>query len=374
MARRPYRTQEPPFSVTFELTEGCNLRCPFCAVAAIQEHQGKGYKFMELSTMVSAMQQIRDLGWNCRTGFAMRGEPTMHPDYVSMIRTVREHRQRTHMTMLSNGGGIMRKPGALANIKAMFDAGLNTLGLDDYKGIGLVPKILSSIMEDGNMKLTSGRAYDSSLGGFTFYEYPEDLRGNPHQRRPRGTRMLVRIRDIAEQAADKKIGDIAEQAADKKIGNHGKLFNYAGLGFEPNDSMAGKRCHQPFRQLAIRQDGSVAICCNDWRGEYKCGNILKEGIEAIWQGDAMGAAREMLIRGRREMAPCKGCDHRSYRVGLLPDLMGRGKLHRPDEQTARDIAKATRGPSYTAPVLRPWEKGYEGPAVDYKKIEEELRG
>jgi radical SAM protein with 4Fe4S-binding SPASM domain len=155
--------------------------------------------------------------------------------------------------------------------------------------------------------------------------------------------MLVRIRDIAEQAAD------------KKIGNHGKLFNYAGLGFAPNDSMAGKRCHQPFRQLAIRQDGSVAICCNDWRGEYKCGNILDEGVEGIWQGNAMGAAREMLIRGKREMAPCKGCDHRSYRVGLLPDLMGRGKLHRPDEQTARDIRAALKDGPLTAPVLRPWE-------------------
>jgi radical SAM protein with 4Fe4S-binding SPASM domain len=362
LARRKYRTQEPPFSVTFELTEGCNLRCPFCAVPAIQEKQGKGYKFMEHRTIVSAMQQIKELNWNCRIGFAMRGEPTMHPEYAKMVATVREYRPRTHMTMLSNGGGILRSPGALANVRSLFDAGLNVLGLDDYKGIGLVPKIIDAIEKDMHVKLESGRIYGGALGGFTFYKYPEDLAGNPHQRRPRGTRMLVRIRDIAEQAAD------------KKIGNHGKLFNYAGLGFEKNDSMAGKRCHQPFRQLAIRQDGSVAICCNDWRGEYKCGNILDEGVEGIWQGNAMGAAREMLIKGKREMAPCKGCDHRSYRVGLLPDLKGSGKLHRPDAQTAADIAIATRGKPLTAPVLRPWEKGYKGPEVDWKKQEQELRG
>jgi radical SAM protein with 4Fe4S-binding SPASM domain len=361
--RRKYRTQEPPFSVTFELTEGCNLRCPFCAVSAIQEKQGKGYKFMALETMRCAMQQIKELNWNSRLGFAMRGEPTMHPEYAKMVGIVREFRPKAHMTMLSNGGGVLRSPGALANVRSLFDAGLNVLGLDDYKGIGLVPKIIDAIEKDLHVTMESGQVYGGgALGGFTFYKYPEDLRGNPHQRRPRGTRMLVRIRDIAEQAAD------------KKIGNHGKLFNYAGLGFAPNDSMAGKRCHQPFRQLAIRQDGSVAICCNDWRGEYKCGNILNEGVEAIWQGNAMGAAREMLIRGKREMAPCKGCDHRSYRVGLLPDLMGRGKLHRPDAQTAQDIRGALRGGPLTAPVLKPWEPGYSGPEVDWQAAEKELRG
>lgn len=31
-------------------------------------------------------------------------------------------------------------------------------------------------------------------------------------------------------------------------------------------SMNGKRCAMPFREMAIRWDGSVALCCDDWRG------------------------------------------------------------------------------------------------------------
>jgi radical SAM protein with 4Fe4S-binding SPASM domain len=337
---RKYRRQEPPFSVTFELSEGCNLSCPMCAVQAIQEKQGKGYKFMERETMVSALQQIKELGWQSRMGFAMRGEPTMHPAYIGMVGLVREHFPKTHMTMLSNGGGIMRKPGPIANITALFDAGLNVLGLDNYENVNYVPKIMEAIEASSPQPLKSGERHEL---GFTYFDYPADLKGNPHQRRPRGTRMLVKIRDIMSQ--DK----------DRKIGNHGKVFNYAGLAFPPDDTMAGKRCHQPFRQLAIRYDGSVAICCNDWLGEYKCGNILKEGVEAIWQGQAMGAAREMLYHGKREMRPCKGCNHRSYRVGLLPDLLGKGKLRKPDEQTATDIKKALRGGPYTKQVRTPWK-------------------
>jgi radical SAM protein with 4Fe4S-binding SPASM domain len=247
-----------------------------------------------------------------------------------------EYRPKAHKLVITNGGGLLRKPGPAANIKALFEAGLNVLALDDYEGVKFVEKISAALEEHG--PLVSGEEHPL---GFKFWDYPQDLAGNPHQRRPRGTRMLVRIQDISVQS---------------KTGNHGKLFNYAGVGFAPNDKMAGKRCHHPFRQLAVRQDGSVAICCNDWRGTYVCGNVNTDGVEAIWQGDAMGAAREMLIKGKREMAPCKGCDHRSYRVGLLPDLYGRGKLHAPDAQTAADIEAAiARGP-LTRAVLRPWEK------------------
>lgn len=345
---KKYRRQEPPFSVTFELTEGCNLSCPMCAVQAIQEKQGHGMKYMAEHTLRSAMSQIEKLGWNSRMGFAMRGEPSLHPRCAEMVSIVRNHRPRTHITMLTNGGGLLRKPGPVANVRALFDAGVNVLGLDDYETVNLVPKIIAAHEEFyGVKKISSGKTYSSGNAtieeaGFTFYKYPEDLRGNPHQRRPRGTRMLVQIRDIMAQAAD------------KKIGTHGKVFNYAGLAFPPDETMAGKRCHQPFRQLAIRYDGSVAICCNDWLGEYKCGNVVTDGVEAVWQGTAMGAAREMLYHGKREMRPCKGCNHRSYRVGLLPDLMGRGKLRRPDAQTATDIQAALADGSYTPQVRTPW--------------------
>lgn len=347
MKRRKYRTQEPPFNVTLELTEGCNLSCPMCAVQAIQERQGKGMKYMAMETIESVMSQVAALGWNCRVGFAMRGEPTLHPRCADMIAVVRRHLPRTHITVLTNGGGLLGKPGPVARVRALFDAGVNVLGLDDYENVNIVPKIIAAHEEEWG-KLKSGATYgginpgDANVHRFTFYKYPEDLRGNPHQRRTRGSRVLVQIRDIVAQSKD------------KKIGNHGKVFNYAGLAFPPNDSMKGKRCHHPFRQLAIRYDGSVAICCNDWLGTYKCGNVLTDGVEAVWQGAAMGAAREMLIRGKREMPPCEGCDHRSYRVGLLPDLTGQGRLHRPDEQTAADVRRAVAGEPYTKQVRTPW--------------------
>jgi radical SAM protein with 4Fe4S-binding SPASM domain len=345
---RKYRTQEPPFNVSFELTLGCNLRCPMCAVGAIHQKPGRDYKFMEQSTIEKTVKDIARLGWNCRVGFAMRGEPSLHPDAPGMIATVRSFLPRAHITMLTNGGGLLGRPGPVDRVRALFDAGLNVLGMDHYTGISFVPKIIEAHEEwFGVKQMRSGHVYamDTNTGpmddpGFAFYKYPEDRRGNPHVRRPRGTRTLVQIRDIMAQNED------------NKTGTHSKVFNYAGLSYPPDDSMMGKRCHHPFRQIVVHHDGNVPLCCNSWNSPYNCGNVRDTPLEDIWQSTAMGAAREKLYRGERDFTPCKGCNHRSYRVGLLPDLLGQGKLRRPDEQTERDLRAALRG-GERSPVVNP---------------------
>jgi len=194
--RRKYRVQEDPFNVSFELTLGCQLRCPMCAVGVIHDKPGTGYKFMEHGTIERTVKEIKRLGWNCRIGFAMRGEPSLHPDYIGMVATVREHLPKAHITMLTNGGGFMRKPGAVKNVTDLFGAGLNVLGMDHYTGVVYVPKIMDAFNRESPVPLKSGEAHPL---GFTFYKYPEDRKGNPHVRRPRHSKTLVQIRDIMEQ-------------------------------------------------------------------------------------------------------------------------------------------------------------------------------
>lgn len=348
---RKYRTQEPPFNVSFELTLGCNLRCPMCAVGAIHAKPGTGYKFMEKRTIEKVVRDIKDLGWNCRIGFAMRGEPSLHPDVVGMVGVVREYLPKAHITMLTNGGGFMGKPGPVAKVRALFDAGLNVLGMDHYTGVAFVPKIISAHEEILGGELESGAHYypydtpsnvDDPDGSFQFFKYPEDRAGNPHVRRPRHSRTLIQIRDIMAQNED------------NKTGTHSKIFNYAGLSYPPDDSMMGKRCHHPFRQIVVHHDGNIPGCCNSWDSPFNCGDVHETPLGEIWQGTAFGAMREKLYRGERDFTPCKGCNHRSYRVGLLPDLLGKGKLRKPNEQTERDLKKALEG-GQRSPVVNPPE-------------------
>ena len=119
--------------------------------------------------------------------------------------------------------------------------------------------------------------------------------------------------------------------------------------------MMGQRCHRPFREIFVRWDGNVAVSCDDWRGEYQCGNVVTDGLLGVWHSEAFEAARRKLLRGERDFGPCNGCTARSFRVGLLPDKKGQDWMEEVDDETRAVIAKTLAKGPLTKPVLRPWE-------------------
>lgn len=319
--------QAAPNSVQIEPVEGCNLRCTFCGLHGIRG-KANDLKFLDPAILYSSVDQMVKAGWNPRIEFAVHGEPTMHPDLDLLVDIVRKAAPTWQILITCNGGGLLKKPGPAERIRKLFDVGLTILALDDYDGVGLVPKIRNAL-------LSSEPSWDH------VHEYPLDKDGNPHIRRKPGSRTLVFVADVSNV----RRGD----------GTHSYLNNSGGVASPPNDRMRGKRCAKPFREMTIRWDGNVAVCCNDWRGSYKCGNIVTDGLEHVWQGPAMEAARRKLYAGERDFGPCNGCDAVSYRVGLLPDKRGVESLPPPDKGTQRRLEEALVGPSYTTPIKREWE-------------------
>ena len=120
------------------------------------------------------------------------------------------------------------------------------------------------------------------------------------------------------------------------------LCNHCGAAAPLDYSYDGKRCARPFREMTFRYDGSVALCCNDFRGEYPIGNIMNRNIDDIWQDKRFRAARIMLYAGKRTFTPCLGCNALSHRVGLLPDMMGKETMPEPTDQIekfSKSVAK-----------------------------------
>ena len=60
--------QQPPYTVQIELTEGCNLRCPFCGLNGIR---GKQRQFKFLSIETAATNKMLD--------WALQGDPYTPP-------------------------------------------------------------------------------------------------------------------------------------------------------------------------------------------------------------------------------------------------------------------------------------------------------
>jgi hypothetical protein len=296
--------QHPPYAVQVELTQGCNLACTFCGINDLgYQSMSRGKDCMSPDTALALAEQIDALDWNPRIEFAMHGEPTLNPYMHEIVGIFRRELPKAFLMMTSNGGGLLKD--TTRAIDDLFTAGLNTLALDNYESVNIVPKILSKY-----------------AGAVRVVQYPDDPEGNPHHRQ--FGQLISIVQDIS----------VADD------GTHSHLNNHAGSAAPLNDRGVGKRCAKPFRELSVRWDGNVALCCNDWPGAYRCGSILREGLDAVWQGKAFVAARQMLLRGRREFAPCKGCDATSYRVGLLPDPKGVEGLPDVDGSTTKALNRA----------------------------------
>jgi len=330
--------QPPPYCIQLELTEGCNLACSFCGIASIRDNGANGpedirgknshpYKFLGWGTALVIAKGIqkaqREYKWNPRIEMAMHGEPTMNPEYRDIVALLREQLPRTHLQMTTNGGGLLK--GDLSqNINNLMDAGLNVLLLDNYEGIKICDKVI-----------------EVYKGPHPLLFYPQDKKANPHRRRKPTDHDIVITQDIA--------------AASR--GNHATINNHAGAAFPRNNRAEGKRCAKVFREMSIRQDGNVAICCNDWPGYYRCGSVLRGvSLEELWQNDAFLAARKKLYHGQRNFGPCDGCDALSYRPGLLPDAKGKEEYGEPTERDVRAIESALKEGPFTPAVARPWER------------------
>lgn len=320
--------QEYPNVIQVESTEGCNLACTFCGINGIREKNGGPFKFMTPAIANKIASDMAKAGWTSRIEFAMHGEPSMNPDLPKLIAAFRTHLPRCSIMLTSNGGGFL-KFGPVELAKALFDAGLNTIAFDDYQSVKIVPKLRERLKPwIKEQKIP-------------WYEYPRQVvPGNPHARMHAEDRRVVAIADIS--------------VATK--GNHSRLNNHTGCAAPKDYSAMGKRCAKPFREMAIRWDGGVSYCCDDWRGYAKVGNVTKQSIDAIWHAPVMYAIRRKLYRGQRDFGPCHGCNELSYRVGLLPDKLGKKSLPKPDKNDERLIKNMLRGPSMSPVVLRPWEK------------------
>jgi len=275
---------------------------------------------MTPATAQKIAESIAAAGWNSRIEFNMHGEPSLNPDKDEIVSIFRAALPKASMLMLTNGHGFVKD--AAAQINAIFQAGLNTIGMSDYRHAG---------------STTVADVLDQVLAGETAIDvrlYPDEKIANPHKRRRPNDHTLVIIDDITKA----------------KRGTHSYLSNHCGCGAPPNEKMAGKRCVLPFRELSIRWDGNVAICCNDFRGVLKIGNVAKEGVQKIWDSPIFAAARRKLYWGQRDISVCKGCDAKQPRIGLVQ------RTRKPLPGDDKILRLASRGKPYTAAVKLSWER------------------
>lgn len=316
--------QQPPYTIQIEPTEGCNLGCSFCGLQGMKHNGKTPWKFMTVETAQEIARKVAKEKWTAKFIFAMHGEPTLNKNLFDIIAVFRKALPNNIFHIISNGCGFVHTAGMTPTdfCCKLFDAGINHILLDNYSPQGDWSKVVADVG-----------------GTFPVLYLGQDK--TPMFRSDKG-------RDII----------VLPSIETTKISFVRNLKNHCGAAFPLDNSFNNRRCAVPFRELSFRYDGSVAICCDDFRGQYFVGNIRDyKSVEELWNNERFQAARVMLYNAQRSFSPCKGCTSVSMRVGLLPDKLGKDTLE-PVSEEIDLFTQAIGKEGYLAQTIvkRPWEE------------------
>lgn len=69
-----------------------------------------------------------------------------------------------------------------------------------------------------------------------------------------------------------------------------------------------KPCWAPVRDLSIGPDGSVILCCLDWKQRHVFGNLTQETLSSVLSKESIASVYRDLLGGNRSLHLCRRCD------------------------------------------------------------------
>lgn len=279
-----------PYSVQVEVVEGCDKRCHFCGIHALKR-KINDVRLADPAKAWKLAKKIEEFNPQARIEIAMHGEPTLHPELAWFVNKLRKYLTDTQIQMTTNGKSWLGhfEESALK----IFNAGCNLIVCDTYKP------------ERDELRKELRRAKN-----ITVLDFYKDCKISPWaNHRLKLKRTVIMLDDL---------GECDGITANRQIMNQGGN----SIAKPRLDVSLDKTCTLPFRELAIRYDGDVCVCCDDWKREYLCGNIYEtDHILDVWNGKKFKKARLCLGNKWRCFMPCQVCDRKSgARAGLLPKV------------------------------------------------------
>lgn len=317
-----------PLLIEIEPTEGCNLGCSFCGLRGIRKNGTKPWKFLSVENAQIIAHKIRKERWKTKIAICGHGEPTLNPNLLEIIKVIREELPFNDISMMTNGVGFRNGNFDLKSFcYELKELGFNDIVFDVYSNDG-----------DWNVIEEIKDEYDITIMG-------DEMNGNTFSNKILKTELRILLYPL-------------------ELPNHPnwrKMANHCGAAAPLDFKKKHVTCTKVFREMFIRWDGNVSLCCDDFRGQYFIANALQEDLRLrdIWNHERFQAARIRLFNKDRTFKPCYGCNCPPNRAGFIPDISGgKDKIYMPTE-ISEDVIRITNEAylkdGLTTIIKRKWE-------------------
>jgi len=288
-----------PFSISFEPTTSCNLRCPECPSGLRAFTRPIG--MLEKDFFTKTIDEIhKDLLYLI---FYFQGEPYLNPDFLEMVKYAAA---KKIYTATSTNAHYLNDENARKTIESGLDRliisidGTTQEVYQQYRIGGKLEKVL-----EGARNIVKWKKQMNSKTPYVFFQFLV-VKPNEHQ--------IEDVKKLAEEIGVDGVRYKTAQVYDFENGNPliPTIDKYARYKKQANGKYAIKNsldnhCWKLWHSCVISWDGLVVPCCFDKDADYKLGDLKKDNFATIWQDDNYKQFRKKLLTGRKNIEICANC-------------------------------------------------------------------
>ena len=300
---------EAPFGIMIDPANICNFRCMFCPTGdeKLLESVNRPKGIMRFDLFRKIIDDIKCFDKRIKALWLLKdGEPFINKDLERMISYAKQKRVADEIKTTSNGSLITRDRAI-----DIIDAGLDFIRIS-----------IEHVNPEKYREITR-----------TFSDY-ERIRKNVEilfrEKEDRGSSLKIHVKivDVGLSLEEKNIfikdfeyiSDSLNIETLMGWSNTSKKDFTLGLEVELAMSSAAqlkydrKVCPEPFKGMAVNFDGQVSVCCVDWSLGTIIGDVSKENLVDIWNGEKMYKLRNLHLKGQRNQIEC--CSDCQFMLGV----------------------------------------------------------
>ncbi len=288
-----------PFSISFEPTTACNLRCPECpsGLRAFSRPTGN----MKSDFFRDTIDEIyKDLIYLI---FYFQGEPYINPAFLDMVSYA--HKKGIYTITSTNGHFLNDK-----NAKNTVESGLDRLIISVD---GTTQEVYENYRKSGNLETVLKGAknivkWKKKLKAKTPHLIFQFLVVKPNQHQ------ISEIYKLAEEIGIDEVKLKTAQVYDYKHGNPliPTIEKYARYKKQKDGTYGVKNkllnhCWKLWHSCVITWDGKVVPCCFDKDATHQLGDLKDNSFNEIWHNPAYYQFRRKILTGRDKIDICINC-------------------------------------------------------------------
>lgn len=295
-----------PFTLLIEPSNYCNFNCIQCFQSIVSENyltKNRGLMSIDLYSKIISQFKKWDGDKLKVLKLSMYGEPFTSPIFCEMLKIAKEANIAERIETTTNASLITRE---ICEKLVKYEI--------DYIRVSIYSSNQKRHDEITNSKVDIDEIYNT-------LKYIQDFKRKKGVEKPFvSAKMLDTYSEENEEFLNKYREIVDEVYIDKPhnwIAHDEKSFigslydesNQVKLQEDLKSTMSNRTaCPMPFTTMAIRNNGDISPCCVDWLGGTNLGNIKKDNIKDIWNGEAMYQFRKMQLENRRsENSSCAKC-------------------------------------------------------------------